>query len=109
LARLDDQTLFREVDRIRVKGKTEPVTLYESFSWRADRIDAQEQEAFEVQRDALQAFREQSWTEARERFAQAAALQPNDKIAPLYLQRIDHYQLHNPGEHWDGVWTMEHK
>jgi adenylate cyclase len=109
LARLDDQTLFREVDRIRVKGKTAPVTLYESFSWRADRIDAREQEAFEVQRDALQAFRAQSWSEARERFVQAATLQPDDKIPPLYLQRIDHYQSHNPGENWDGVWTMDSK
>lgn len=49
LARLTDQSTFREVDRIRVKGKTEPVRLYESYAWRAQSMTNEAHRALKLQ------------------------------------------------------------
>jgi len=109
LACLDSKEMFREVDRIRVKGKSEPVTLYESYVWREAQIGAKELQAFAVQADAMKAFRTQHWADAKALFEHAAALQTHDQIPPLYLDRIKFYQQHDPGPDWDGVWTMHSK
>ena len=100
---------FREVDKLRVKGKTEPVTLYESYAWRAHRISADEQAAYALQLEGLEQFRAQSWRAADASFRRSKKLLPDDKVPDLYLDRIAHYQLHPPGDDWDGVWTMQSK
>lgn len=106
---IDDRQHFREVDRIRVKGKTEPVTLYESYAWRALRLTDNERRAMDLQATALVSFRNQDWTAARRQFEQAASLNEADLVAGIYLERLTHYQTHAPGDDWDGVWTMRSK
>ncbi|MGB0751849.1 MAG: adenylate/guanylate cyclase domain-containing protein, partial [Gammaproteobacteria bacterium] len=109
LERIGNPVHMREVDRIRVKGKTEPVTLYESFDWRAETLSDETMRAYEYQRDGLERYRAQAWRESFELFTQASRLTPTDALSPLYLERIRHYESHAPGDDWDGVWTMQNK
>ena len=108
-ARLDSPEHIREIDRIRVKGKTEPVTLYESYAYRADHLDAKTIDSYGHQTQALKYYRAQQWQPARQLFEQCTKLIPDDKVAEMYLSRIEHYELHSPGTEWDGVWTMQSK
>lgn len=109
LREIDDAGYVREIDRIRVKGKAEPVTLYESFDWRVGTLSYETARAYELQRDGLERYRAQAWSESSELFTQASRLAPTDAVSPLYLERIRHYQSHAPGDDWDGVWTMQNK
>ena len=109
LDRLERRAHFREVDMLRVKGKAEPVRIFEAYGYRADRIGDDDRRAFDIQANGMHAFRRQDWHGAKTLFERAAALLPDDKLARLYLARIQHYQQSPPGDHWDGVWTMQTK
>ena len=65
--------------------------------------------SYALQQSGLERFREQGWTEAIQLFTEAKQLSPEDRVPELYLERIHHYQLHPPGDDWDGVWTMQSK
>ncbi len=103
---LDAPEYLREVDCIRVKGKSDPVTIFESFEYRADRLTDELLQAYEIETTALAAYRTQNWADAERLFQQAQVLAPADRIPEIYLERIAHYQSAPPGPDWDGVWTM---
>lgn len=109
LDRVTDRENFREIDMLRVKGKAEPVRIFEAFGYRADKIGDDGRRAFDVQADGMAAFRRRDWQGARTLFERAASLLPDDKLAQLYLARIQHYTQTPPGDDWDGVWTMHSK
>jgi adenylate cyclase len=85
------------------------VTLYESYAYRADHLDAKTIDAYGHQTQALKYYRAQQWQPARQLFEQCTKLIPDNKVAEMYLSRIEHYELHSPGTEWDGVWTMQSK
>ena len=88
---------------------SEPVTLFESYQWRSAQMSDAQAKGYDVQRQALDRYRSQAWADARTLFTEAAQLDPDDKVPALYLSRIAHYELHPPGDEWDGVWTMASK
>jgi len=101
------QFVFRDLDRIRVKGKLQPVGIYEllgtaaekeRFSPLLDRFDA-----------AQSAYRAQNWSEATEKFAQILADYPEDGPTITFLQRSMDFAKDAPEEDWDGVYVMKTK
>src|SRR5262249_18536799 len=60
-AALQDRRWLREVDVIRVKGKTKPVAIYESFAYRTDRESERMRRALELTAEGLAAFRTRKW------------------------------------------------
>jgi len=99
---------YRELDLVRVKGKNEPVAIFEPIALAQDTDDATRRE---VQRwhEALAAVRAQRWDEASAILAELRALAPERGLYQLYVERIAYYREHPPGEGWDGVTTFETK
>jgi len=97
---------FREVDRVRVKGKSEPVAIFELLSG-PDHAIAQYQELDLFVR-AIEAYREGRFAEARSRFVAFGEKNPSDPVCALYLSRLAELgDAAPPG--WDGVYTQRSK
>ena len=106
--RLADRVVeTREIDRLAVKGKTEPVGIYELLAesgklapeWtnRRTRFEA-----------ALEAYRKQDWPAAEAIFKELSE-KFADAPSRAFLERITMLKQHSPGPGWDGVWRMASK
>jgi adenylate cyclase len=95
---------YRELDRVRVKGKQKPITLYEPLA------EGSEKRGYiGLLNQSLHHYRQQQWAEAEAVFTQLAKIQPEDKLYGMYLTRIKHYQIEPPPQDWDGVYTHTSK
>ncbi|MEM1282533.1 MAG: adenylate/guanylate cyclase domain-containing protein, partial [Chlamydiota bacterium] len=96
----------RLLDQITVKGKYEPIRIYELISSRFD----DNIEAYNVQfEEAFNAYQHQNWEKAIGAFEKALELWPEDHVAYMFLERCQYLQNNPPGEHWDGVWRYKTK
>jgi adenylate cyclase len=99
----------REIDLVVVKGKTEPVAIYEILSYHTEETFPNITEVLELFKDGLSAYRVRRWDQAIKLFKEAAALNPNDKPSQLYIERAEHLKANPPPDDWAGVWVMESK
>ncbi len=99
---------FRELDLVRLKGKNEPVTIYEPLGPK-DALDAGLKQDLTRLRQALRAYRAQRWDEAeREFFGLSRSGRPHP-MYDLYLDRIAKYRLQPPPADWDGSVAFDTK
>lgn len=102
---LKDKIPLREIDRIRVKGKLEPVTIYEplGFQWNdALRMYVEKYE------DGLRNYRERKWDDAERIFLEIYNFS-KDKVSGIFLDRINIFKRNPPPDEWDGVFTFTEK
>jgi adenylate cyclase len=97
----------REVDRVRVKGKNEPVAIYEPLGLASELSEAQRLriERFEA---ALLAYRSRDFDIAQTILRELAAMHP-EKLLEIYMARIEQFQLTPPAVDWDGVFVFTSK
>jgi adenylate cyclase len=100
--------LYRELDLVKVKGKNEPVPIFEPLGL-AGQVDESIRTAVETWHAALGLMRAQQWDAAQQAIEKLAAAHPLDGLYPLYLGRIAHYRQHPPGEEWDTVTVFDTK
>jgi adenylate cyclase len=100
--------VFREVDRVRVQGKDEPVAIYEPLGLEAE-LGRERQEEFKLWAQALKAYRAQSWEQAELVLFNLQRLYPAAPLYSFYTQRVARYRHQPPQAGWDGVTTFEQK
>jgi len=100
--------LFRELDLVRVKGKREPVAIFEPLGHKND-LEKNVTEELSAYRKALKSFRAQSWDTAELDFFNLNRAYPDCYLYEVYLKRIAFYRKNPPGEDWDGVFTHTSK
>lgn len=105
---LGDGFVVRMLDRVAVKGKSEPVTIYEVIGFTEDvtneqRICAKQYEA------ALEAYFHQQFDDAVTLCENLLKDFPNDGPTKTLLGRARAYQEHPPLTKWDGAWVMTKK
>jgi len=96
---------YRELDLVRVKGKHEPVAIFEPVGC----IDAIDDDATAQLRDyakALAAYRARQWAVASRIFNKLSLIHPH-LLYNVYLDRIRRFQEEPPEADWDGV--FDHK
>ena len=79
VALLRGQLRVRCVDRVIVKGKTEPVDLY---------TPCRDEAACDWSAKAMAAYRKREWAASEEAWARVLERLPDDKVAQLHLDRI---------------------
>jgi adenylate cyclase len=96
--------LCREIDKLTVKGKKLPVSVYEILHSRAEAGHALIEigKAFE---EALALYRAQKWAKAEGIFGQLAA-KYKDGASSTFLGRIEVFKRNPPPPDWDGVFNM---
>jgi adenylate cyclase len=102
-----DDLIFRELDLIRVKGKHQPVTIYEVFS--ADASANGGKELAELFGRGREAYKRQDWRAAKSLFEEVLVRWPNDAPAQIFSARCEEYLAEKPAVDWDGVYEMKHK
>jgi len=99
---------YRELDLVRVKGKNEPVAIFEPIALEKD-LDPATRGELERWHKALAAVRLQQWDQAMQIIVDLSATFPERSLYSLYTERITYYRAHPPGADWDGVTTFETK
>jgi adenylate cyclase len=106
-AAVKDAVYGRELDAIRVKGKMEPVTIYELRG--AGKPEGDEARFLEIFHDGLELYKAAKFTEATERFEEASEIVDGDFSCDLYIERCASFLKDPPPPDWDGVFEMKTK
>jgi adenylate cyclase len=96
--------IYMKLDRVRVKGKNEPVTIYEPVAL-IDEISPDEEIEIDEYDKALKFYYSQDWGRAKSKFNLLKESYSGKKIYEIYLERIGDYIIEPPPETWDGVFT----
>lgn len=102
-----NEFVFRELDRVRVKGKDEPVSIYEPIG-AVGQVAPEVLKELKLWNQALIAYRNQNWDQADVHFLNLSRMNPH-YLYELYSKRVGLYRQNPPGDGWDGVTTFETK
>jgi adenylate cyclase len=100
---------IRNIDQVVVKGKTEPVSVYEVLDHHTDETFPNIMDVVSYFNEGMQHYRAARFEKAIGQFSKALGCNPNDKLSALYIERCRHLSRHPPGDSWNGVWIMTHK
>ncbi len=109
VAALHQDYALRQVDRLRVQGKENPVAIFEALDSYPEGAIQDVPALIQTFDEALQAYRGQRWSEALQGFEASLAIHPTDRVSQVYRSRCDIFSANPPPEDWDGVWVMTHK
>ena len=100
--------VFREIDRVRVKGKDEPVAIFEPIG-----IDGQVDKAvldeLKLWHQVLKLYRAQDWDKAELQLLNLQRMNPGCELYRVFGEKINDYRANPPGSAWDGVTKFETK
>ena len=112
-----DDCVFRFLDKIVVKGRSEPAEMYEVVCLRKD-LDDETRQCIEIYAEGIEHYRAQRWSGALESFEKSAALEsnrpernPDSPTTPslAMIERTRHLMDVPPGADWNGVYVMKSK
>jgi len=108
-----DGFVFRELDLMRVKGKSQPVTIYQLLGRPADFAANGSSETLRSQLEifgrARELYRNRQWKSAQNAFRDFLEKWPMDGPSRIYVERCREYIAVEPPADWDGVFVMTHK
>jgi adenylate cyclase len=99
----------REVDRVIVKGKTQPVSVFEVMDFYSEETFPNIIDVLGAFRDGLVCYRNQKWDDSIAAFKRALHANPNDYTSKMYIKRCELLKGTPPSKEWNGVWTLESK
>ncbi len=92
---------FRELDLVRVKGKTKPVAIFEPIGATRSLVEEELSTLADYEK-ALAAYRRRNWEISRQMFEKLAE-QKSELLYTAYLDRIERFKQEPPPADWDGV------
>ncbi len=107
-AKLKGTYRMRDVDLVVVKGKTEPVGVFEVLDYHNDETYPNLMDNVNYFNEGVKQYRHANWDEGIRAFNEAIKANPNDKLAETYIERCEHLKA-EPPEDWNGVWVMTSK
>ncbi|WP_135077238.1 GAF domain-containing protein [Terasakiella sp. SH-1] len=99
----------RAMDHVVVKGKTEPVGIYEVLDYHTEETFPNMVEALAYFRDGIDCYRTGKFDDGIDKFRKVLELNPKDKASEIYIERCEHLKETVDPETWDGVWVMTSK
>jgi adenylate cyclase len=103
-----DQYLYREIDRVRVKGKEQPITMYDTLGLRGE-VSSEWAERTEQFEAALTFYRNREWDKTEDILKKLQGEEPDSGLYKLYRERVDEFRSNPPPDDWDGVYSHETK
>jgi adenylate cyclase len=100
--------VYREIDIVRVKGKENPVCIYEPIALEGA-LTGDTRASLDKWHAVLKDYRSQAWQEAEDGLIQLQATEPDCKLYVLYRARIAQWRTTPPPANWDGVTQFDTK
>jgi adenylate cyclase len=101
--------VFRYLDKIVVKGRTQPVKMYEISDLRSD-ADQKLYDCIGLYEAGMEKYLDQQWDDAISLFEKSSALEAHPvNPSKMLLQRSKLLKKDPPNEFWDGVFVMKSK
>jgi len=104
-----DDFVIRQLDFLRVKGKNEPVEVFELVAERNDELSMSLRKTLEFFRVGIEMYRMRNFKQARDLFRQALQHEANDNPSQVYLARCEDFLNKPPRDDWDGTFTLTEK
>lgn len=102
---LDGTFALRRIDRLVVKGKSEPIEVFEVVGYR-DKLDPGTLARIADFEAALDQYHQRRFQDAKAAFERLAV---DDKAAAVYVERCVHYESDPPSDDWDGSFVSKSK
>ncbi len=112
-----DHVVFRYLDRIVVKGRSQPVPVFEIVGLK-ESVSQQTRDCLGLFARGTERYQAQDWDGALQLFTKSAALEPNQQSASLavdsnpstiFIERCHEMKARPPGPNWNGVYVMKEK
>jgi adenylate cyclase len=100
--------VFREIDLVRVKGRLEPVAIYQPLGASGE-VSKKELDELRLFNQAVKLYRAQEWDMAELQLLNLLKVRPESRLYQVYVDHIKTYRANPPGRNWDGAFTFEHK
>jgi adenylate cyclase len=100
---------IRDVDQVIVKGKTEPVYVYEVLDYHNDETFPDMMDVIGYFSEGMTYYRNRNFEKSISRFEEALRRNPSDKLSQTYTDRCRFLLDNPPPENWHGVWEMHEK
>ncbi len=100
---------MRFLDRVIVKGRSEAIAIYEILDGELPEIRDLKLLSLADFENGLESYRSGDCLKAKEYFEKVLVVNPEDKAAALYLERVEELQCNGVPEDWCGVWAMTKK
>ena len=100
--------VFREIDRVRVKGKDEPVAIFEPIGF-AGQVEKSVLDELKLWNQVLKYYRTQEWDQAELQLLNLQRLNPGCELYRIFSGKITDHRASPPGPDWDGVTKFETK
>jgi len=99
----------RELDYIKVKGKDQPVKIYELVGLRSDALSSTKEQIIEHYHKGREHYLNRNFPMAMAEFGTVLNIDKTDKSATLHLSRCQHWLQNPPPDNWDGSWALTEK
>ncbi|MEO5695285.1 MAG: adenylate/guanylate cyclase domain-containing protein [Usitatibacter sp.] len=100
--------VYKEVDRVVVKGRTEGVGIYEPVG-KVGEVGESTLTELDRFHKGIEFYRKQRWDDAEALFKQLSYAAPESKLYKMYLKRVAHFRENTPGPTWNGTWVFTTK
>ncbi|HZP92396.1 MAG TPA: adenylate/guanylate cyclase domain-containing protein [Burkholderiales bacterium] len=105
---LAHDVVFRELDRVKPKGKEQPVTIYEPLGLQRE-VDGVVLDEIKLWNQALRLYRSANWDMAELQLINLIKAYPGRVLYQLFLDRIGEFRKNPPESGWDGSYRFETK
>ncbi len=103
-----DKFLMREIDIIKVKGKHEPVKIFEVMQFTNE--NKEKIKAFiDLFHEALHFYQKGDWENALDKFNSVLYMRAKDGPSLEFIERCKYLKQQATNTDWDGVWTFKTK
>ena len=100
--------VFRELDRVMVKGKGEPVSIYEPIGPR-DAVEKSSIDGLKLWAQFLRLYRSRDWDAAEVQLLNLQKIDGAQRLYQLFTQRIEQLRRNPPDASWLGAFRFEAK
>ena len=100
--------VYRELDKVKVKGKTVPVRIFQPLG-PEDKLNWSDMSELEHFHSALDAYRSVRWNEAMSLFTALQSQADYHRLCEIYLGYLRDLKANPPGDDWDGSFTLYEK
>lgn len=106
---LKDEFVCRQAGRFVLKGRSEPVTVFELLADRTAGGTAGMEDLLLLHRDAMRLYFDRKWDRALSKFEEILQTKPTDGLAKTYVDYCRRHLKNPPGDEWTGTFKMMHK